>query len=567
MTRKHAAPWWLRHDALIIFVVTVFAFSSRLHEAHFSGTEGHRVIPALQMVMTGDWLVPRLWGVEYLAKPPLHHWTLAVFHAITGSQSEWILRFPSALAAGALGALLCVMGNLWFRRPVGFIAGISVLFFVANWAQNVKADIDGPHTLTAVAAALGFLHLGTRRQGDITAILLTALAFGAMLLHKGPAGMPLIAGAILAPTIVGTDRRAWRRPAIWIAVAAGTAIFLIWAGAAYFAIERATSDGDQSGVREVVSRIGTRTAGDLLKSMALPFVLFAYGLPITLLIPFGWMQRTARCVAADEVDEPLARLRLRSLIVAVAVAVVIAMIANLVNPRYNFILFPLLCPVAGAVITAWLRKAYRPSNALRLRQIGTGTAIGMLIAVCIVSVLFSREHHVIDVGLVLHVLIVAGSAGGAVWLFIGQRTVRALVMMSIAITFFIPIHTHYRSVGSEERSCARFANLMRDHVYRGERVLADDWVMTSPELFLYADIDVYYKRDELSQPVAPRRPRWLVLHETEWERWKTAFPAQFTEVYAMPINRHEPVLVEFVPDGFDAWTAYPNGASSGAEDP
>jgi 4-amino-4-deoxy-L-arabinose transferase-like glycosyltransferase len=566
MIRKPTAPWWLRNDALIIFVVTVVAFSSRLHEAHLSGTEGHRVIPALQMVLTGDWLVPRLWGVEYLAKPPLHHWTLAAFHALTGSCSEWLFRFPSALAAGALGALICILANLWFRRPVGLIAGISVLFVVANWAQNVKADIDGPHTLTAAAAALGLLHLGTRRNRGLPAIVLTALAFGAMLLHKGPAGMPLIAGAILAPTIVGTDRTAWRRPAVWIAFAGGTILFIIWAAAAYIAIERATSDGDQSGVREVITRIGTRTADDIIKSITLPLVLFAYGLPITLLIPFGWMKSTARCVSAQETEMQLARLRLRSLIVAAAVAVGIAMIANLVNPRYNFIIYPVLCPVAGAVVVTWLRNAYRPMTRLRMRQFGTGTAIGLLVAVFVFGTIIFNAHA-IDTALLLHATIVLISAVVAIRYFVVQRTVYALIVLTISMVFFIPILAHYRSFGSDQRSCARFANLLRDQVHQGERILSDDWVMTSPELFLYADIGVVYKRDELSLPTALDRPRWLVLHELEWELWKAAFPGQFSEVHAMPIHHHESTLVLFMPKKSGEIRHYMNGESSGAAEP
>ena len=64
--------------ATAIFLLTIACHLPLLGSAPLAGTEGHRVFPALNMVRTGDWLLPRLFGQLYLIKPPLHDWLIAI---------------------------------------------------------------------------------------------------------------------------------------------------------------------------------------------------------------------------------------------------------------------------------------------------------------------------------------------------------------------------------------------------------------------------------------------------------------------------------------------------------
>jgi 4-amino-4-deoxy-L-arabinose transferase-like glycosyltransferase len=76
---------------------------------------------AREMLASGDYITPRLYGVPWFEKPPLMYWLAALGYKLFGI-NEFGARFPSAL-----GATLCVIAiywcgrNLW-DRFVGFWA-------------------------------------------------------------------------------------------------------------------------------------------------------------------------------------------------------------------------------------------------------------------------------------------------------------------------------------------------------------------------------------------------------------------------------------------------------------
>ena len=56
-----------------------------------------------EMAATGDFLLPRLNGIEQFYKPPLVYWVTALGYRLFGI-SEWTARMPSALAfVGSFG--------------------------------------------------------------------------------------------------------------------------------------------------------------------------------------------------------------------------------------------------------------------------------------------------------------------------------------------------------------------------------------------------------------------------------------------------------------------------------
>ena len=75
--------------------------------------EGRYAEISREMAVSGDWVTPRLNGIKYFEKPPLHYWAGAAAFDQFG-QHEWTARLWSALT-GLLGVLLA-----WFagRRAV-----------------------------------------------------------------------------------------------------------------------------------------------------------------------------------------------------------------------------------------------------------------------------------------------------------------------------------------------------------------------------------------------------------------------------------------------------------------
>lgn len=80
-----------------------------------------------EIVATGDWITPRINGVEYFFKPPLFYWVQAGFiHAF--GLSEFALRLPTALFA--LGG--CLIAYAVGRKAYGRRAGLAAAAIMAT---------------------------------------------------------------------------------------------------------------------------------------------------------------------------------------------------------------------------------------------------------------------------------------------------------------------------------------------------------------------------------------------------------------------------------------------------
>lgn len=85
-----------------------------------------------EMVVTGDWVTPRLNAVNYFEKPPLLYWTIAGAYVAFG-RSEWSMRAVPALFALGGVLLTYAAGRRMYGRRAGLMSalvlGTSLLYF------------------------------------------------------------------------------------------------------------------------------------------------------------------------------------------------------------------------------------------------------------------------------------------------------------------------------------------------------------------------------------------------------------------------------------------------------
>src|SRR5256886_15012825 len=74
-----------------------------------------------EMVVTGDWIAPRLNDLKYFEKPPLQYWATAVAFSVFGLH-DWAARLWTALAAAAGVVLVWHVGRRLFGAPAGLYA-------------------------------------------------------------------------------------------------------------------------------------------------------------------------------------------------------------------------------------------------------------------------------------------------------------------------------------------------------------------------------------------------------------------------------------------------------------
>ena len=187
-------------------------------EARFART-------SVEMLQSGDRVVPRFGGEPRLVKPPLIHWIQSSVFSVTGPR-EWAARLHAAVAT--LGSILLV-GWIAFRRfgPEGRVWAAAI--FATMPLVLVPGRVG---TLDALLAVHVLAVIALDLHEDAQAGPYRAPAMGALLglafLVKGPVGVILPFLVILAGrTASGRDiLPAWR--SILHGVAAWAVVVLPW---------------------------------------------------------------------------------------------------------------------------------------------------------------------------------------------------------------------------------------------------------------------------------------------------------------------------------------------------
>src|SRR5215472_1447250 len=91
----------LRAVAVVIFVWAVI-YLPALGSIAIKGEEGRRILPAVRMLETGNYIVPQVGSNPYYRKPPLVNWLVATSFKVFGVRNEWTARLPSVLSVLAV---------------------------------------------------------------------------------------------------------------------------------------------------------------------------------------------------------------------------------------------------------------------------------------------------------------------------------------------------------------------------------------------------------------------------------------------------------------------------------
>jgi len=178
--------------ALLLLVAAAAAMLPQALLLDWTGTEGRRVQIALEMLQTGNYVVPTLFFEPTFAKPPLHYWILSSAAALLG-EGHLALRLPSMLAVWLLATLAFVLQRRAFSETAGWIAALGIVCSPLVVHSFPTAEID-PIFACLTAGSICLLAYGASR--DSGAFLLLAGGVGALaLLSKGVPYLMFAAGA------------------------------------------------------------------------------------------------------------------------------------------------------------------------------------------------------------------------------------------------------------------------------------------------------------------------------------------------------------------------------------
>ena len=348
-----------------------------LGSLEIKGEEGRRILPAVTMLETGNYLVPQVGSEPYFRKPPLVNWLVAASFKLTGVRNEWTARLPSVLCVllGALAFLTVARSALGPNAAL-----LAALIWLANFGIIEKGRLIEIEALYVSLFALALIcWLAWWRSGQSSWLTWTVpwIFLGLALLAKGPLHLFFFYSVVVAVLISNRELRALFTPAHLLGLIIMSGIFAVWAVPYWNAI------GDADVAKQWSVQLTGRLTGDDFKLgnwlMNIPRGL-AYFLPWTLLLPL-----LAKTKWKSDSDRRLAHALGWG-------AVVPFIVVNLLPgglPRYSLPALVPACWLMGMALAApevsWGRTVWSGVSRLRI-VVGTALIAGLLLAIYTLAV-------------------------------------------------------------------------------------------------------------------------------------------------------------------------------------
>lgn len=238
------------HRFLLILVVTLTwaaIYLPGLGGMELKGEEGRRILPAREMMRTGDYVLPWSEGKPYHRKPPLINWSIAAsFHAL-GGESEFAARLPSALSVLLLALTAAWAGGIIAGPSGAWWLPLAILTTIGAVEKGRLAEIEAIFLSLSGIGMLGWLAGWYRDGSPWSRWLWAGIWFGLASLAKGPVFLPFfyaIAGIALWQN---GQRRELRHPAHAAGLALSLFLPLPWVMATRERLAALPSDPSTTG--------------------------------------------------------------------------------------------------------------------------------------------------------------------------------------------------------------------------------------------------------------------------------------------------------------------------------
>lgn len=197
----------------LLALVAVIWFSNLEYRKLIKPDEGRYAEIPREMVVSGDWVTPRLNGLKYFEKPPLQYWATAAAYEAFG-QHQWTSRLWVGLTGFAGVLLVWFAGGRLFGREAGRYAaallGSSLLYVLMGHINTLDMGVTFFITLGIVGLLLA-QRQEISRYSRRSWMWVAWAALGLAVLSKGLMGLVLPGAALVIYSVLQRDLGLWKR--------------------------------------------------------------------------------------------------------------------------------------------------------------------------------------------------------------------------------------------------------------------------------------------------------------------------------------------------------------------
>ncbi len=356
---------------LVLLILCALVTLPFLGSTGLSSSEGHRVIPALTMLESGDYLVPSMFDQPYARKPQLVPWLFAGALSIHDNP-DLSPRIVSVLAFTLMTLGSWFFARRWFGTDAALPAGIACALTPLFWSPARSAEIESVNNLLTALGAWITLELLLRTKKEHTPLWSIALGIAAlfMLLTKGPAGFPIFLALIVASSILNRSPKPLFNPSILIPIAIAALLF-VWHWS-----RTLTAAGPDVIIQSPAAFMFEPSR--LLKLVGFIPVSLLTALPITLALLFPW-GKDAKSESTESDQRAWQLKTAKALALSIPLSLLIMMLVGVSNDRYAQPILATIPPLVGWVLTTNLLP--HRAKILRVFTLGSPKLLAFILVI------------------------------------------------------------------------------------------------------------------------------------------------------------------------------------------
>ncbi len=218
----------LRAVAVVVLIWAVI-YLPALGSIAIKGEEGRRILPAVRMLETGNYIVPQVGSNPYYRKPPLVNWLVATSFKTFGVRNEWTARLPSALSVLTVAIAFVTIAGASLGSRASIIAALIWMTNIGIIEKGRLIEIEALYVSLCGLAIIFWLSYFLQKKSPWLIWLPASVFLGLGLLAKGPTHLVFFYGITLAILAYSKDWRLLIHPAHFVALAVMLGIAAAWA--------------------------------------------------------------------------------------------------------------------------------------------------------------------------------------------------------------------------------------------------------------------------------------------------------------------------------------------------